>query len=59
MADSNRRHTIASNSQIEVLTLSHFQSTELKAADEFVELYLQMVNAIKEKGTMSTLESIL
>ena len=50
---------IASNSPIDFLSLSPFQSTELKAADEFVELYLQMVNAIKEKGTMSTLESIL
>lgn len=40
---------IASNSPIDFLSLSPFQSTELKAADEFVELYLQMVNAIKEK----------
>lgn len=50
---------IASNDPMDFLALSPFQSTDLKAADEFVHLYLQMVDAIKEKGAMPVLESIL
>lgn len=50
---------IASNDPMDFLALSPFQSTDLKVADEFVHLYLQMVDAIKEKGAMSVLESIL
>lgn len=50
---------INSNDPLDFLALSPFQSTDLKAADEFVRLYLQMVDAIKEKGAMPVLESIL
>lgn len=50
---------IASNDPMDFLALSPFQSTDLKVADEFVHLYLQMVDAIKEKGAMTVLESIL
>lgn len=50
---------IASNDPMDFLALSPFQSTDLKIADEFVHLYLQMVDAIKEKGAMPVLESIL
>ena len=50
---------INSNDPLDFLALSPFQSTDLKAADEFVHLYLQMVDAIKEKGAMPVLESIL
>lgn len=50
---------INSNEPMEFLALSPFQSTDLKAADEFVKLYLQMADAIKEKGAMSILESIV
>lgn len=50
---------IDSNDPIDFLTLSPFQCTDLKAASEFVELYLQMVSEIKEKGAMPVLESIL
>lgn len=50
---------IASNDPTDFLALSPFQSTDLKAADEFVHLYLRMVDAIKEKGAMPVLESIL
>lgn len=50
---------IASNDPMDFLALSPFQSTDLKVADEFVHLYLQMVDAIKEKGAMPVLESIL
>lgn len=50
---------IAGNDPMDFLALSPFQSTDLKVADEFVHLYLQMVDAIKEKGAMPVLESIL
>lgn len=50
---------IAGNDPMDFLALSPFQSTDLKIADEFVHLYLQMVDAIKEKGAMPVLESIL
>lgn len=50
---------IDSNDPINFLTLSPFQSTALQAADEFVIPYLTMVDAIKTKGAMFVLESIL
>lgn len=50
---------IASNDPMDFLALSPFGSTDLKTAGEFVALYLQMVDAIKEKGAMPVLESIL
>ncbi|WP_294471873.1 mannitol dehydrogenase family protein [uncultured Bacteroides sp.] len=50
---------INSNDPLDFLALSPFQSTDLKAADKLVHLYLQMVDAIKEKGAMPVLESIL
>lgn len=50
---------INSNDPMDFLALSPFRSTDLKVADEFVNLYLKMVDAIKEKGAMPVLESIL
>lgn len=50
---------VNSNDPTDFLSLSPFQSTNLKAAGEFVKPYLQMVDAIKEKGAMPVLESIL
>lgn len=50
---------INSDDPMAFLTLSAFRSTDLKVAGIFVSLYLNMVNAIKEKGAMSVLESIL
>lgn len=50
---------IASNEPMDFLALSAFRSTDLKKADAFVELYLKMVNDIREKGAMPVLESIL
>ena len=50
---------INSNDPMDFLALSAFRSTDLKAADALVGLYLDMVNAIKEKGAMPVLESIL
>lgn len=44
---------------IDFLALSPFQSTDLKASDAFVKLYLLMVDTIKAKGAMCALESIL
>ena len=41
------------------LSLSAFRSTDLKAADAFVDLYLTMVDAIKHNGAMTVLERIL
>lgn len=50
---------INSDNPMDFLALSPFQSTDLKTADEFVKLYLQMVTDIKERGAMPVLESIL
>lgn len=50
---------VASDDPMDFLSLSPFQSTDLKAARAFVELYLPLVEAIKEKGAMPVLESIL
>lgn len=50
---------INSNEPTDFLALSPFQSTDLKAAGEFVNVYLSMVEAIKEKGAMPVLESIV
>lgn len=50
---------INSNDPIDFLALSAFQSTDLKAAQAFVKLYLEMVDGIQEKGAMPVLESLL
>ena len=50
---------IASDNPVDFLSLSAFSSTDLKAAQRFVELYLQMVDDIKRRGAMPVLESIL
>ena len=50
---------IKSNDPNDFLALSPFQSTDLKASDNFVKQYLLMVEAVKEKGAMSVLENIL
>ncbi len=48
-----------SNEPTDFLSLSAFRSTDLKAADAFVDLYLMMVDAIKNNGAMAVLERIL
>lgn len=50
---------INSDEPVDFLALSAFRSTNLKAAGEFVPLYLKMVNSIREQGAMAVLESIL
>lgn len=50
---------INSNDPLDFLALSAFRSTDLKAAGEFVEPYLKMVNAIRQEGAMPVLESLL
>lgn len=50
---------INSDEPKDFLALSAFRSIDLKAADEFVKLYLQMVDVIKRQGAMPVLESIL
>lgn len=50
---------IASNNAEDFLALSAFQSTDLKKADSFVQLYLNMVEAIRQRGAMAVLESII
>ena len=50
---------IASDNPVDFLGLSAFSSTDLKASQAFVELYLQMVSNIKQQGAMPVLESIL
>ena len=50
---------INSDEPLDFLGLSAFQSTDLKAANDFVNLYSKMVKDIKEKGATTVLESIL
>lgn len=50
---------IDSDDPLDFLALSAFQSTDLKEAEAFVGLYLPMVEAIKERGAMPVLESLL
>lgn len=50
---------IDSDEPTDFLSLSAFRSTDLKTADTFVNLYLTMVDAIKNNGAMTVLESIL
>lgn len=49
---------IDSNDPIDFLGMSAFQSTNLKAANDFVKVYLRMVEDIKQKGIFTVLESI-
>ena len=53
------RQLIASNEPLDFLSLSPFRSTDLRAADNFTQPYLQMVESISNKGAMNTLEAIL
>lgn len=50
---------INSDEPLDFLALAPFRSTDLKAADDFVKLYLKMVENIRENGAMAVLESIL
>lgn len=50
---------IRSEEPTDYLAISPFRSTDLKAAKPFVEQYLKFVEAIKNNGTMPTLETIL
>ena len=49
----------ASDNPTDFLGLSAFTSTDLKQAPEFVKKYTDMVEAIRSKGAMATLETIL
>lgn len=53
------KELIGSNDATDFLSLSAFRSTDLKSAGAFTELYMKMVEGIKEKGAMPVLESIL
>ena len=50
---------IASDEPLDFLALSPFRSTDLRAAENFTQPYLRMVESIKSKGAMKTLEDIL
>ncbi|WP_286846692.1 MULTISPECIES: mannitol dehydrogenase family protein [unclassified Proteiniphilum] len=50
---------IESNDPIDFLGISPFHSTDLKKADAFVKVYLEMVRDLKEKGVLTLLESII
>lgn len=50
---------IGSENPLDFLSLSAFRSTDLSAADTFVEMYRKMVEAVNENGAMAVLESIL
>ena len=49
----------ASDNPMDFLGLSAFKSTDLKQSPEFVKKYTDMVEAIRSKGAMATLETIL
>ena len=49
----------ASDNPMDFLGLSAFKSTDLKQSPEFVKLYAGMVENIRSKGAMATLETIL
>ena len=49
----------ASDNPTDFLGLSAFKSTDLKQSPEFVKLYAGMVENIRSKGAMATLETIL
>lgn len=50
---------IGSDEPKDFLALSPFRSTDLRAAGDFVGIYLKMVGDIREHGAMKVLESIL
>lgn len=50
---------VESNDPIDFLGLSAFKSVDLKAADKFVECYIQMADRIKDHGAMNVLETII
>lgn len=50
---------IDSDDALDFLALSPFRSTDLRAANNFTQPYLRMVESIKSKGAMKTLEEIL
>lgn len=50
---------IESNEPLDFLSLSAFESTNLRIAENFTSSYLKFVKDIKEKGAMETLKSIL
>ena len=50
---------IASNDALDFLSLSPFAGTDLRASEDFVEIYQSMVRRIREEGTLPVLESIL
>ena len=50
---------IDSDDACDFLAMSPFKSTDLKRAERFVKMYLDMVESIKNNGSMATLESIL
>lgn len=50
---------IDDNEPANFLSLSAFGSADLKKSDAFVELYMKMVDGIKNSGAMHMLESIL
>lgn len=50
---------IASDEPLDFLSLSPFRSTDLRAAHNFTQPYMRMVESIRAKGAMSTLEEIL
>ena len=50
---------IDSDDALDFLQLSPFRSTDLRAAHNFTQPYLRMVESIKSKGAMKTLEEIL
>lgn len=55
---ANDMQLVDSDNPTDFLALSAFTSTDLKQSHKFVEVYLQMVTDIKEKGTVSVLSTL-
>ena len=53
------RVLIGKDDAVAFLHLSPFQSTDLSQSEAFVSLYLKFVEAIKQKGAMKVLETII
>ncbi|MGH1516628.1 mannitol dehydrogenase family protein [Chryseobacterium sp. JK1] len=50
---------ISSEEPLDFLNLSAFKGTDLKASQQFVDLYIRLVNQIKNEGSTAALQSIL
>jgi mannitol 2-dehydrogenase len=58
MTDEDKTY-IQSNNPVDFLGVSTFKNIDLKQVDYFVKKYLEMVEAVKDKGAMAVLETVI